>query len=356
MRRRALLAASQSTDTDTTYENEYFTVESLIEETTFSVNTQIKYSLNRSSWVTASANTNIILSSNDRIRISTRLSPATSDVYRPLRISGSFNVSGNIMSLLYGDDFIGQTIISNPCALAYLFYKCTGLVSAENLILPATELTTACYAGMFEGCTNMIKAPLLPATKTSSGCYKRLFYGCSKINYIKMLATDAYNYALSQWVYGVSPTGTFIKNPEATWDVRGDSGVPEGWTIKFDGEEDLEPYDRVFKIYDEWTQISENEYYFTIEYPSEAIFFLEKAEVVLNKYGKTQQTGNTIVKYCENVPSSFNVTVDGIRMKELRFTYIDSNFQYATMEVDDGNVNISMEVDSESFTLYKSLY
>ena len=61
-----------------------------------------------------------------------------------------------------------------------------------------------------------------------------------------MLATDAYNYALSQWVYGVSPTGTFIKNPEATWDVRGENGVPEGWTIKFDGEEEGGTYDEYF--------------------------------------------------------------------------------------------------------------
>lgn len=238
MRRRALLAASQSANTGGAWENEYFTIESLQDGTTFSIKSQINYSLNRGSWVTASANTNIRLSSNDRVRISTRLSPVTSERDRALSISGSFNVSGNIMSLLYGDDFIGQTKISNNYALAYLFYNCTGLVSAENLILPATTLTGYCYRSMFEGCTNMTKAPLLPATSVPNYGYMRLFYGCSKINYIKMLANNANIYTLSQWVYGVSSTGIFVKHPEATWDVRGVNGVPEGWTIKFDGEQE----------------------------------------------------------------------------------------------------------------------
>lgn len=231
MRRRALLAASQSANAVGAWENEYFTIESLQDGTTFSIKSQINYSLNRGSWVTASANTNIRLSSNDRVRISTRLSPVTSERDRVLSISGSFNVSGNIMSLLYGDDFIGQTKISNNYALAYLFYGCTGLVSAENLILPATTLKAYCYRSMFEGCTNMTKAPLLPATSVPNYGYMRLFYGCSKINYIKMLANNVNIYTLSQWVYGVSSTGIFVKHPEATWDITGDSGVPEGWTV-----------------------------------------------------------------------------------------------------------------------------
>ena len=54
-----------------------------------------------------------------------------------------------------------------------------------------------------------------------------------------MLTTDISSGGyLLDWVKGVSPTGTFIKNPDATWDVRGSNGVPEGWTIKFDGIED----------------------------------------------------------------------------------------------------------------------
>ena len=98
----------------------------------------------------------------------------------------------------------------------------------------------------------MTKAPLLPATSVPNYGYMRLFYGCSKINYIKMLALNATIYVLSQWVYGVSSTGTFVKHPEATWDIRGDNGVPNGWTIKFDGEEEDEGSIIQFKI-DGWS-------------------------------------------------------------------------------------------------------
>ena len=268
-----------------------------------------------------------------------------------------FKVSGTPMSVVYGDDFRNNNFVPDY-KLEYLFSD--SLVSEilnPETFLPYTEVGEFAYYYLFSYCEGLINAPVLPATTLTQGCYSYMFNECPKINYIKMLATDiSAEDCLYDWVSGVSPTGTFVKHPEATWEVRGVNGVPEDWTIKFDGEEDLEPYDRMFKIDDSWTQISENEYYFTMKFPSEAIVFQQKANVVLNKYGKTQQTGNTIVKYCENVPSSFNVTVDGIRMKELRFTYIDSNFQYATMEGNEGNVNISMEVDSESFTLYKSLY
>ena len=53
-----------------------------------------------------------------------------------------------------------------------------------------------------------------------------------------MFITTPSSYYTGYWVRGVASTGTFVKNPDATWDVVGVSGVPEGWTVKFDGEED----------------------------------------------------------------------------------------------------------------------
>jgi hypothetical protein len=39
----------------------------------------------------------------------------------------------------------------------------------------------------------------------------------------------------SNWVNGVSPTGTFVKNTEAFWELSGVNGIPEGWNIEYDG-------------------------------------------------------------------------------------------------------------------------
>ena len=62
--------------------------------------------------------------------------------------------------------------------------------------------------------------------------YFSMFKGCTKLNYINALFTttpgSSYTYS---WVSGVASTGKFVKNPNATWDVTGINGVPEGWTV-----------------------------------------------------------------------------------------------------------------------------
>ena len=90
---------------------------------------------------------------------------------------------------------------------------------------------------MFYGCRSLTTAPELPATTLAQQCYRYMFYGCSKLNYIKMLATDNSGpFCLNNWVYGVSSAGTFVKNPAMTSLPTGTSGVPNGWTVVDDTE------------------------------------------------------------------------------------------------------------------------
>lgn len=61
-----------------------------------------------------------------------------------------------------------------------------------------------------------------------------MFKGCSKLNYIKALFLNKpSDYYTPGWVEGVAENGTFVKNPNATWDVRGINGIPEGWTVEY---------------------------------------------------------------------------------------------------------------------------
>lgn len=199
--------------------------------------------------------------------------------------TGQFNVQGNIMSLLFGDDFTNKTDLTGKDYAFYnLFYQNTNIKSAKNLILPATTLATYCYDAMFENCTNLKTAPALPATTLADSCYRQMFRdctkltsapelpvttlarqcysymfkgctklttapelpaetltswcytgmfnGCTNLNYIKCLATDiSATYCLMNWVSGVASTGTFVKNSAATWNVTGVDGVPTGWTV-----------------------------------------------------------------------------------------------------------------------------
>ena len=112
-------------------------------------------------------------------------------------------------------------------------FKETKLTAAPSL--PATILADFCYSFMFQGCTELISTPVLPAENLTVGCYCAMFLGCSKLNWVKMLAVDMQSRgSLEQWLVGVSSTGTFIKNKDAKWELIGDSGIPEGWTVLYE--------------------------------------------------------------------------------------------------------------------------
>ena len=273
------------------------------------------------------------------------LTPDSGDGIGTFSSTGNFNVSGNIMSLYYGDEFIGQKDLTGKnFAFCVLFSGCNKLVNAENLILPATTLTDNCYAymfndctsltsapsilpattltnycysGMFNGCTSLtiapelpattldsncyesmfysctslVKAPQLPATTLAYGCYygmfqgctslttapelpattladncylnmffdctslttapelpattladycyNGMFYGCTLLNYIKCLATNiSANNCTDGWVTNVAATGTFVKDASMTSWTTGDNGIPSGWVVMNDEDDE----------------------------------------------------------------------------------------------------------------------
>ena len=92
-----------------------------------------------------------------------------------------FEAEGNIMSLIDSEEFTTDIALpSSGWNFKSLFQGCTGIVSAENLKLPASALTMCCYRSMFDGCTNLTKAPELPATDISNAvaCYAYMFQSC----------------------------------------------------------------------------------------------------------------------------------------------------------------------------------
>lgn len=130
------------------------------------------------------------------------------------------------------------TELASNCYEA-MFYYCKSLTTAPEL--PATRLASECYKSMFEYCENMTTAPELPAANLKYQCYTGMFKRCSNLNYVKASFVTDPNSKLSRdlfnWLDGVSYTGTFVKNAAAKWDIRGSSGVPEGWTIENDDAE-----------------------------------------------------------------------------------------------------------------------
>lgn len=93
--------------------------------------------------------------------------------------TGKYECHGNIMSLLYGDDFEDKITIPNLGCFMSLFSMCDGLLTAPEL--PATNLTDNCYQSMFYNCSSLISAPALPATTLADECYSQMFYMCKSL-------------------------------------------------------------------------------------------------------------------------------------------------------------------------------
>ena len=211
-------------------------------------------------WKTLPANTETeSINSGQTLSFRGNLTPTSSVGIGTFVVNKQFNLKGNCMSLLFGDDTkdcfslegknyafytlfaktkvvdaselqLSAIILPRDC-YSYMFSECGNLICPPNLQEPNNAPTSA-YAGMFFNCTGLQVAPILLAKSIGWGGYNYMFANCSKLNYIKALftTTPGDNYTLN-WLKGVAPSGVFVKSKDANWDVRGVSGVPEGWTI-----------------------------------------------------------------------------------------------------------------------------
>ena len=172
--------------------------------------------------------------------------------------TATYDIEGNIMSLLYGDNFAESTTFQGKSYIFCSLFKKAPVVSAEHLILPATTLKEYCYRALFSWCTTLTKAPELPATTLAKGCYWYMFeqcaiteapvlnattlvaecYGhmftdCGLLNSITCLATSGFNTSncLTEWVKNVAGDGVFVKAANVTSWTTGVSGIPTGWIV-----------------------------------------------------------------------------------------------------------------------------
>lgn len=256
------------------------------ENATISFSNTYEHSKDNATWSSGTSETSISAKAGERVYFRASLTPIiTVGIGRFSIADGKCNVGGNIMSMAYGANFKGQTSMTNsqfyglfygcktivdasklvlPASVAVgqcyrqMFYSCTSLISAPEL--PATTVSSQCYCEMFYACTSLMNAPALPATSLADNCYGWMFYSCTSLElapvlpaewlkttcyrgmfknckslrYIKAMFTDTPNDDTNgRWVENISPSGTFVKNAAATWDVVGTSGIPEGWTIEY---------------------------------------------------------------------------------------------------------------------------
>lgn len=155
-----------------------------LEDSTFKLSiNDVNYSLDGgSTWILLAANTDSpIVTAGNKIIWKGELVPNSTNGIGTFSSSGRFNIKGNPMSLLYDDDFIGKTSLTEANSFRKLFIDNTNLINANELSLSAITLKNSCYSDMFSGCTNLISAPELPATTLARGCYYNMFYNCTNL-------------------------------------------------------------------------------------------------------------------------------------------------------------------------------
>lgn len=93
------------------------------------------------------------------------------------QLSAKAGCSGNIQTLLDWEE--PPTIISNNYCYFEMFYECTNLTTAPDILV--TTVSTDCCYQMFYGCTSLTTPPKLPATTLKTDCYYYMFYGCTSL-------------------------------------------------------------------------------------------------------------------------------------------------------------------------------
>ena len=260
----------------------------MVQSGTFSfTNFDLQYSVDGGAWTTLTAGTSTpTISAGSRVRWkSSGYTPPSNSVRGTFSATGTFDIEGNIMSLIGGDNFAELTEITNNAQFYSLFDGCSKVRNAEWMVLPATTIATNSYRSLFDGSSLVIPPQVLPATTVPSGayqaafvncsnliecpdimattltgtnnmrwmfgnctklavgpvlrsatltgsCYRLMFDGCTKLRAVDMVATDiSATDCLVSWLNNVGSGGILRKHTNTTL-PSGTAGLPSGWTTQ----------------------------------------------------------------------------------------------------------------------------
>ena len=152
----------------------------------------------------------------------------------------TFNISGNIMSLCYGDNYINKKLTQS--SQFFGLFSGSGIINANKLILPfntthncyaelfkdctllentpkllSNSAVNKCYKDMFKNCRSLTSTPELPATILDSYCYQGMFEGCSRLTTVsKLPATTLVGYCYSSMFRNCTSLTTAPELPATT--------------------------------------------------------------------------------------------------------------------------------------------
>ena len=237
--RRRVSGGNREVDWNT----QYLTFEALQDGWFRNSKMPMEYSIdNGKTWVSLPANTNTsTVPAGKKILWKSTLNQG--DKAGQFQSQWKYNVMGNIMSVVFGDDFIGKDDLTGYNNVFYNLFRDANINSAENLcmsattlansccnymfgfskivkapnILPATTLVNNCYYCMFRGCASLTTTPALPATTLVESCYDSMFCDCTNLTSAPELpATTLASSCYSAMFYGCTSLTTAPELPVIT--------------------------------------------------------------------------------------------------------------------------------------------
>lgn len=173
----------------------------------------IEYSINDGPWSSITSTfegVSFQVNNGDKVKFrgdNNNYSSQLAQAGNTLLVNGTFKLYGNIASLIHST---GYTSVSRIEGVSHFFKGNTGLTEVTEITFGVNngKLLFAAYA------------------------IRELFSECTSLAKIKCLLEQSPDRTIStNWLNGVSPTGTFVKHPDATW-TRNENGIPEGWTVE----------------------------------------------------------------------------------------------------------------------------
>lgn len=172
------------------------------------------------------------------------------DYYHYFSSTTRFNISGNLLSIIIGDDYTRfYTEINNARRISakyggneivdciYLFKDCDKLIDAKNLVLPTTCLVDG-FNSLFKNCTSLTEAPIIPNIKVqenglSKNMFNDMFNNCNNLNkLICLLDTNVDILRFTNFLRGCSESGTLFRS-SSNYISEFKSIIPSGWKIKY---------------------------------------------------------------------------------------------------------------------------
>jgi hypothetical protein len=180
-----------------TYIDQYLTIESLVDNNeirwkhlnTSSTHQSIYYSLDGYYWSSKFSSDSgtllATLNTGDKLYLKGDHIKGSFNDRCMFTMSGEYNLSGNLLSLIYMDDFSEEfSIESTECF--YETFSNTPVVSAENLVIPIYNVPNNGLRQLFTNCTSLVSADISLISSVGGYGMYMMFNGCTNLKYIKL--------------------------------------------------------------------------------------------------------------------------------------------------------------------------